>query len=314
MRMTNGTDQTFEKSGVVIAPIEDRLTAAERALPRRKFFNDMPDKGLFAAAAVLGFLVIMLLKIYEVLNSSIVAALAVGIMLVYGAISFQLPAIQMRPDRLGDNFYYLGFIYTLASLSAALFQLQTEANLQQLLGNFGIALVTTIVGVAGRVLFVQMRGELDEVEERVRRDLAAASLDLRGQLVTALREFETFHTGILQASNEAVARSAQQLEDQIEQVGKVAQSAIQRIDSRADIASARTERLAQLIDRLTAAIAELPSLSKIELPSERLRQQILSFTAELEMLVMELRTVTSHSRHNAAGRRRWYWPFSRVKG
>jgi hypothetical protein len=30
----------------------------------------------------------------------------------------------MRLDRLGDNFYYLGFIYTLASLTAALLQLR----------------------------------------------------------------------------------------------------------------------------------------------------------------------------------------------
>jgi hypothetical protein len=42
------------------------------------------------------------------------------------------------------------------------------------------------LGVAGRVLFVQMRGELDDIEAKVRRDLAAASADLRAQLVLSL--------------------------------------------------------------------------------------------------------------------------------
>ena len=48
----------------------------------------------------------------------------------------------------GDNFYYLGFIYTLASLSAALVELRTGINSTAILGAFGVALITTIVGIA----------------------------------------------------------------------------------------------------------------------------------------------------------------------
>ena len=215
----------------------------------------------------------------------------------------------MRPDRLGDNFYYLGFIYTLASLSAALIQLRYSPQFEDLLGNFGIALVTTVVGVAGRVLFVQMRGEIDEVEERVRRDLVSASADLRAQLVISLREFETFHTGILQASNEAVTKTTQQVETQIEQLGKVAEAAVRRVDSKIDANDDRTERLAELLSKISDAVAQLPLMSKVELPNERLQRQILSFTSELELLIMELRNATSKARKENQAKRRWYWPF-----
>lgn len=59
-----------------------------------------------------------------------------------------IPAVSLRLDRLGDNFYYLGFIYTLASLSAALVELRTGINSTAILGAFGVALITTIVGIA----------------------------------------------------------------------------------------------------------------------------------------------------------------------
>ena len=87
----------------------------------------------------------------------LVAGSAVALMVAYGLIAYRIPDVQIRLDRLGDNFYYLGFIFTLASMSAALIQLRAEPNIEAILGSFGIALITTIVGVAGRVLFTQMR-------------------------------------------------------------------------------------------------------------------------------------------------------------
>src|SRR5262245_21944884 len=118
------------------APPEDRLAAAARALPRRRFFDDMPDKGLFAIVALSGFAVIVLLKTYTPVPSVLVAALGVAAMVAYGFVAFRMPTVQIRPDRLGDNFYYLGFIYTLGSLCAALLQLRSNPEIEELLGNF----------------------------------------------------------------------------------------------------------------------------------------------------------------------------------
>jgi hypothetical protein len=232
-------------------------------------------------------------------------------MVLYGVASFQMPTVQIRPDRLGDNFYYLGFIFTLASLSAALLQLRDVPDIRLLLGNFGIALVTTVVGVAGRVLFVQMRGDIDEVEERVRRDLAAASADLRAQLVASLSEFETFHTGVIQASNEAITRATRLAEGQIAQIGEVAEKATGRLNNKVDATDARGEKLARLLERLNTTIAELPALASVELPSERLQQQIKAFSSELELLIIELRESASRVRKRGQ-RARWYWPFRRA--
>jgi len=208
---------------------ETRLERAQRTLPRRRFFSDMPDKGLFAVVAVAGFGAILFLKMWAI-ATDYVAVGAVGLMLLYGFVAFQFPKVRMRPDRLGDNFYYLGFIFTLASLSAALLQLRGGTSVDDVLGAFGIALFTTIVGVAGRVLFVQMRGDIDEVEDEVRRDLLHTSADLRAQLNMMLAEFETFHVGVQQATRSAAAQSTTAVQDAISNISRVASAAAERID------------------------------------------------------------------------------------
>src|SRR5215467_1091896 len=94
-------------------------------LPRRRFLNDMPDKGLFGFVAVFGFVTIIALKLNNY-DADIVTGLAVALMVGYGLIAYRIPEVHIRLDRLGDNFYYLGFIFTLASLSTALIQLRRD--------------------------------------------------------------------------------------------------------------------------------------------------------------------------------------------
>jgi hypothetical protein len=285
---------------------KDRLEAAARTLPRRRFFDDMPDKGLFAVFALVGFLGIIFLKTRTSIPSEIVALLSIAAMLLYGVVAWRLPTVQLRPDRLGDNFYYLGFIFTLASLSATLLQIESGLRIEDLLGNFGIALTTTVMGVAGRVLFVQMRGELDDIEARVRRDLASASADLRAQLVLSLREFETFQTGVFQASSEAIKKVTIETEASVQ---KVAAATATRIEETAMDSQKQAELMTQILIRVNQALMELPAVNKLELPSERLEKQIASLAQQFESLVKQMEAFSAV--RNRGRRRRWYWLFLR---
>lgn len=55
--------------------------------------------------------------------------------------------------------------------------------------------------------FVQMRTELEDIEERVRQDLLSAANELRGQLGAAVRDLESFRTGTQQAVHERLQES-----------------------------------------------------------------------------------------------------------
>jgi hypothetical protein len=282
----------------VATVIADRIDAAGAKLPRRRFLSDMPDKGLFALAATLGFSGILLFKL-DGFNANYVAAAAVALMLAYGGLAYQLPKVQMRIDRLGDNFYYLGFIYTLASLSTALIQLQEGMAIDTLLGSFGIALFTTIVGVAGRVIFVQMRGELDDVEERVRRDLLAASADLRSQLSLSLTEFETFQTAVSQAAANVRDQSPELASAAIDRISRVAAQAAHRIEEAFGSEELRARGVREALSKVSNAAEEA---------TQKLANNMDSFGKELEILLGRLSNAIERVDRNNSPRR-WYWPF-----
>ncbi len=63
--------------------------------------------------------------------------------------------VHVSPDTKGDGIYYLGLLFTFAALVAALIKFgKFEPEVaNSLIVNFGIALVTTIFGLAGRVGF-----------------------------------------------------------------------------------------------------------------------------------------------------------------
>ncbi len=83
---------------------------------------------------------------------------------------------ENAPEEEGDNVYYLGLLFTLISLMFSILQLfgtdsggeRNEENIRALLENFGIALTSTIVGIAGRVAVQNwQRGEEAAVSQTI---------------------------------------------------------------------------------------------------------------------------------------------------
>jgi hypothetical protein len=291
-------------SSKIDAPIpqdsgETRLDRAQQTLPRRRFFSDMPDKGLFAVVAVTGFAGILISKVRG-FDADVVAAAAVVLMVAYGFVAFQYRRVRLRPDRLGDNFYYLGFIYTLASLSAALLQLRGGARIEELLGSFGIALFTTIIGIAGRVLFVQLRADIDEVEDEVRRDLLSTSADLRAQLNITLAEFETFHTGVQQAARKAAEQSTTATQDAISNISRVANAAAENIDKAFSRESDKLHAFELAAARIEKGLKDL---------TVEMSDRVIDLTDGLDRMVAQLAAVLDIiSRRKPRFR---IWPFGR---
>ena len=85
------------------------------------------------------------------------AMVAAGVVLAL--MTYYLLNDQDAPEEEGDNVYYLGLLFTLISLMFTLVELfgtDTDATrnaekIRALLENFGIALTSTVVGIAGRV-------------------------------------------------------------------------------------------------------------------------------------------------------------------
>lgn len=189
----------------------------------RLSFIEWFDRFGFFMAFGIGAVGILLLKILQ-LPQEVVTFFAVAVMFAYAAVIHWSPRLRLREDQAGDNLYYLGLLFTLVSLAWALWVFSPETGAKQVIENFGIALATTIVGLALRILFNQMRQNLIEIEQEARLELAEAAKRVRGSLDEVVDDMKHFHRtitqSILEAHNDASAR-----------IGETATQAIARLDN-----------------------------------------------------------------------------------
>lgn len=322
-------------------PNEDRATAAAQATPsseavravlnrghdiepiaRKAFFSDQNDRSLFLICAGSGVAIVATMKLGFGIYSLWSAIPPVAILIIYAWIVHKRPYFRLHPDRLGDNCYYMGFILTLASLSFALMQLETREGvaraslLDSLIGNFGIALFSTIAGIALRVFFIQFRREIEDEEEKVRQDLQEISNRLKDQLSLAVLDLEGFRIRTGQVLEERLINAAEEFARIQSGMAEQARSAADRLtEFQTDLAARATSvgeemsRSAQAMtgnaDRISAEMRELINrVEAIEAPSDVLLRPMRQAETRIGQLAKALDKLTESeaTRAGAFGR------------
>lgn len=177
-----------------------------KSLKRRRSngINDIPDQALFFSLFAIGTGAIWFLKINGWDQVTVTFA-PVSLMVAYAALALLTKRYRLREDKVGDNIYYLGFLFTLVSLSYALYVYSPDGSgAADIITNFGIAIFTTIFGLAGRVFFNQMREDPVEYEREARLSLAQVTSELRAQLSDISIEVANFKAKMLQMLEEHV--------------------------------------------------------------------------------------------------------------
>jgi hypothetical protein len=103
----------------------------------------------------------------------------------------------------------MGFLFTLTSLAASLYQFSAEGSAEQIVRNFGIAIASTITGITLRILFNQMRRDPVEVEATARLELAEASRRVKRELDSTVLEFGYFRRMTQQSMSDALDEAKQ---------------------------------------------------------------------------------------------------------
>ncbi len=171
----------------------------------------------FGAFAVLGG--ISILAAHALLPEARwpVAIYAVLLMLAFGFSEYWYK--QGQEDRLGDNLYYLGLTYTLVSVAHALYAFTGVANVDRLVSDFSVALLTTLVGIVGRVLLyehhasnlraadtdqgmAQLRVEIEGATGQMQEFRRGLALNLQQAADSAVQSMSTAFTSLSTSANE----------------------------------------------------------------------------------------------------------------
>lgn len=167
------------------------------------------DKVFLASAFIVGASGIISLKQFDI-EPWWAALFAAGVLLSYAFATWFTQNLALEPETIGDNSYYLGFIFTLISLGATLYQLTgtgTEVGiLRDVIAGFGVALSSTIIGVFLRVFMMQLRTDVVARDRHARLELNDASRELRTRLVESVAQMKAFSTEAVQLAGETNSR------------------------------------------------------------------------------------------------------------
>ena len=116
--------------------------------------------------AILGPMAVMAIYIYSTANKKTI--------------------IDMPESVIGDSYYYLGFLLTLTALVAALIHLSNNNNtdINTIVGSFGAALITTIIGLFARIFMTSFDVQSTEKRERLEHEIENSINTFSGQLET----------------------------------------------------------------------------------------------------------------------------------
>jgi hypothetical protein len=254
----------------------------------------------FATALAAGVIVMFVFHFLKV-PQEITTAVIVVIMIAYAVAAARVPRMRVRLDQAGDNGYYLGLLFTLVSMAFALFDFGRaidapgagSSGARQIIANFGIALWSTITGIAIRVLLNQMRVDPADVESMTRIELAEASRVVKSKLDAVSTDMGLFHSEIQQRTGDVVITLLEDVQKTLGSFTAEVASATQRLLSETAKAQEDVGRQSQqVIQQLTLMVDEtreaILRLAAVEAPPTKLATRLDKVTGSLEKLDAQL--------------------------
>jgi len=237
-------------------------TTGPSRVPRKKNTSSWQDKWLFLimfAAGGIGMGILWWLDVQQ----PYVTVWPVGCLFGYALFLGISKRYQIREDRAGDNLYYLGFLYTLVSLGHALWAFKGSEDSAQIIVDFGIALATTIIGVALRVVFNQLREDPVEAERQVRLELNRSVRDLVDDMSRMRMAVTGYTKQVEQAIQEVHFESRRAIEENIRNTTESYKNTVANVDAQIRAsASTLSSSTAGLTASISSAAEALGNLDK----------------------------------------------------
>lgn len=194
------------------------------------------------------------------------AAWTAIVLLLYAWSVRKLTQTQFEAETTGDNCYYLGFLFTLISLALTLYLLQDTASsdirgvnnaelLQNIVSGFGIALTSTIVGIALRVWFFQHRGDQLDTEKASQIEDVDGIKAFHAALSESATQLKNFATETIELTAERDKHIREATDKAVEMQLDAAKKIISEVDSLIQTQQRHleetTKSLTQLVETLT---------------------------------------------------------------
>lgn len=158
--------------------------------------NDSLDTIIFCGIFLLGVTTQIIGRLLFEGSAFVVILFLLAYLIGYAVLVYKGTYTKIARSQAADNFYYMGFLFTISSLSIALYKFGHSDKTQQdtlriIVADLGIGLSTTIVGLLLRTMFTQFRNSPEEIEDRVTITLKQRAKEVESNFLVAIRAFES---------------------------------------------------------------------------------------------------------------------------
>lgn len=230
---------------------------------RPGYFRRTIVVNLFVVAAVVGGASIIALRLFA-FHALYAAAAGCAMIFIYASVAVLVKPRASPTGLIGDNSYYLGFIYTLTSLAWSLYVV-TEADggdvVLQIVSGFGIALLTTAFGVVARVALNPPRADIVEEEQAIFRSIRHYYSIMHRDLHSLTTTNKQFALGVQRSMQEFKKSFVEELSDEAtfrkNSIMKVLESAETDVQDRlTELKNKSVSSLEEAIDDVTQAATD----------------------------------------------------------
>lgn len=191
------------------------------------------------------------------------------------------PSVSIT-DQFADSLYYLGFLMTIIALVAALVPYSTNLSAisaEAVLSRFGIALLTTLVGLGGRVFYSQFSATPEQADADAQASLMEITQSFVTELVISTESIQNLRIKVEEEINALKATMS-------EHIKEVTETSTKEINKVAETSSAVTERV---IEDVRGAINHIVSeMNAIEISPDILTSSLNSSLSGVTSQVGEL--------------------------
>jgi hypothetical protein len=198
-------------------------------------FAQLSVKQLFVVILIGGLISITTGVVFSSVILSVV--IPFSLVFIYAASTIRAKHTDLSKAKIGDSCYFLGFSFTLISLSVALINLgqqEADINIRGIVGGFGAALATTLAGLLCRLWFTTLASSFlsskDKLEEEIESAMRSFSMQLQSLVDEVNMSITTIGATIGDTNIELNKSYKGQMQENIKSISDSVASFSQRLD------------------------------------------------------------------------------------
>ncbi len=275
---------------------------------------------MFVGTYILGVILIILTTIFARENTLIIILVSIIPMIIYGIYVY---SNRKKPNvnTIADSAYFLGFLFTITSISLALYFLTPNENdltkqFNRIIQIFGFALITTIIGLLIKVCVVNLKPDLDDLSENIMENLHESVSLFDDELVNAIERFQEidqqlsdrytdFTNKVIRMEKDTLEKTSGHLDHIITNSGQELEKFIN--ESGQSLTTSMEESSKTLTAIMTKVVKDIeeggkaldvPSdlfTDKLSEPLSNMKNQINEFNNELSEVIKSQRAIASNT-------------------